>query len=302
MEIKTTVGSLITLMVAVLVIALVALPVLTDVSTPGYQGTNAGADARFTEIESAPTFTMVFDSSTSITTLTIGDKTQTLTLNNNVPLLISSTLWLRTTSANTGAYFDLTNGVWHFLTGGFTVDVVNGAVSIEDGNENTLETSIGKTLLRTNDGPLGRYTGEFRTTIGEPYYIGAFFGNTVNGPSRLYVAIGDDIESTYVSPFEAANSPPGSIATSSEVTTTITYTETEGAESVGVVEGVTQTWTAGTSITAGGGTALCAIAPIAYESTAEDDGDPTMTALMSVIAMLLIIVPIMVAVRILRGA
>lgn len=302
MEIKTVVGSLMTLMVAVIVIALVALPVLTDVSTPGYQGTNASPDARFTEIESAPTFTMVFDSSTSVTTLTIGGQTQTLTLNTNVPLLISSTLWLRNTAADVGAYFDLTNGAWKFLRNGFTVDVVNGAVSIEDGNGNTLETSIGKTLVRTNDGPLGHYTDEFRTTIGEPYYIGSFFGNTTNGPSRLYVAIGDDIESTYVSPFEAANSPAGSIATSSEVTTTIAYRETGGDESVGVVEGVTQTWTAGTAIQAGGGTALCAIAPIAYESTAEEDSDPTMDALMGVIAMLLIIVPIMVAVRILRGA
>lgn len=301
MEIKTVVGSLITLMVAVLVIALVALPILTDVGTPGYQGNNTGYDARYTEIESSPTFSMAFDSSTSVTTLTMGGKTQTLTLNNDVPLLISSTLWLRTTAADTAAYFDLTNGAWHFLRGGFTLDVVNGAVSIEDGEENTLETAISKTLVRTNDGTLGSYTGKFHTTIGQPYYIGAFFGNLANGPTRLYVAVGDDIESTFVSPFEAANSPPGSIATSSEVTTTITYEEIGGAEAVGVVEGVTQTWTAGTHIEAGGGTALRAIAPISYESTADEDGDPTMAALMGVIAMLLIIVPIMVAVRILRG-
>ena len=302
MKISVVATSLVTLVVAVIVIALIAVPVVEDASkgTP-YSSENTGYDARYTLL-SNPTFSLSVQG--GVATMTIDGNAEVIPLNAQAPIVMSDGLAVRVSSGGV-TYYDLTNDTWSSLTNPDTawlLEVTAGSWTITRGSSTAATGTMTDCFVRTSSGTLGLFMdGSPKITLGQTYYIGGFFNGTTAGPFRLYSAVDGMVSTAKVGPFNWATVDGQHVITENwTVTSKITYDEIGGNQAVGYVEGITWTWTNGT--TSGSETTTVIIADIEYTSTPLGTGGDTNSVLLSIIPIMLIIVAIMVAVRIIRDA
>jgi len=295
MKLTALTTALVSLVVAVIVIALVAVPVIDDASrgTP-YTGQNTGADVKYDYMDN-PNFT--FSWASNVTTVTIGGVSETLsiTTSQDYPVIISDSLVVRVRTSGL-TYYDLVNDEFHTTnntSNTTTVSVVDGAFTLTQGST-TLTGTMSDAFVVSAKGDYGAFTGDPKLTLNQPYYVASFFNTDTNGPFRVYHASGDTLGAPYIDAFSAADNV---ITGGYTVTADIDYQTVGGNQAVGSVGDVDWTWTNGTD--SGTSDYRYILAPIEYTST-PGTNDDTNSILLSIIPILLIITAIMIAVRLLR--
>lgn len=301
MRISIVATSLVTLVVAVMVIALIAVPVVEDASrgTP-YTSENNSYDARYALLTN-PTFTLTIVN--GVTTVVIDDRSETIPVNADVPVVMCSDFVFRVRSTGT-TYYNLDNNTWSSVSDSsvaLTVEATAGAWTMTRGDTEIGSGTIDNCFVRSSTGDYGVFTGSPKITLHDTYYIGSFFNISGNGPFRLYSAQDSTVKTMIVEPFGAATVDGQHVVNNGyTVTSKINYSQIGGNQAVGMVDSVNWTWTDGSA--SGSGTNTYIISAIEYTSTPLGTGDDTNSILLSIIPIMLIIVAIMVAVRIIRDA
>lgn len=300
MQLNALTTALVSLVVAVIVIALVAVPVIEDASkgTP-YTGHNTGYTVAYEYVESSPTFTITNDAN-GVTSVTYDGKTETLTTDPYWPVVLSADLTVRIRSDGITTY-DLANDRFNALNSLSTVwslVVENGAYTVTSGS-NTIYTGTltGPTFFQYSKGDWGGFDEQPKIGLDDTYYLAHFFGSAA-GPFRVYSATKDTLGAAFIEAWIASES---TIVGGFTVTADIDWDEIGGNQAVGVVNGLSWSWTDGGS-NSGTTTEYQTIASIAYESTPMGTGDDTNSILLSIIPILLILTAVMIAVRLLRDA
>lgn len=297
MKLSLVATSLVTLVVAVMVIALVAVPVIEDASrgTP-YEGQNTGYDARYL-FQETPTF--IFSYVDGVATVQADGSTETLAISNNdIPAVVSDKIVIRPRTGGI-TYYKLETDeafVVNNTTTPIVLTVTNGSYSLtRSGTETASGTMDNGAFVMSSKGQYGVFTGDPKVTADGKYYLASFFNVSSYGPFRVYEATGSTLGAAYVEPFGVSGS---TVVGGYTVTATIDYQETGGNQVVGVVGDVAWTWTDGDD--SGTTDHRYVIAPITFESTPTGTGDDTNSVLLSIIPVMLIIVAIMIAVRLIR--
>lgn len=298
MRLSLVATSLVTLVVAVMVIALVAVPVIEDAAkgTP-YVGQNSGYDVAYEYVESSPTFTITNNNGTI--SVTYGDKTETVTTDPYWPVVLSNDITVRIRSDGITTY-DLANSRFSALNSlatSWSMVVTSGSYTITTGSSTTYTGTIeGPCFFQWNHGKFGGFDGQPKIGLSDKYYLAHFFGSA-DGPFRMYEATAGTLGSAFIEMWIASGS---TIVSGYTVTADIDWNVIGGNQAVGVVDGVNWTWNNGG--TPGTSSAYQTIASIEYESTPTGTGDDTNSILLSIIPVMLIIVAIMIAVRLVRDA
>lgn len=294
MNISQVAVGLVSLVVAVIVVALVAIPVIEDTTTgTSFEGTNASYETAMTHFESGPTFTWAY--SGSGTSITVGGVTTSMPLAMTMPEIAAKELVVRATTTGV-AFYDLANSTYTVYTGPTTLAVSSGSYTLTNG-DTTKTGSLTEGFYRNPAGDWGTYTSAFKVTPSDAYYLGSWFNFNGNGPIRLIEMTGDEAGDALFTPFTTGSG--GTIVTNWTVELDVDYTTVGTGQVVGQASGVSADYTNGS--TTGTSTEFIGIAPITFESeTTEDLG--TNGALLMIIPLLLIIVAIMVAARLLKDA
>lgn len=297
MRLSLIATSLVTLVVAVMVIALVAVPVIEDAAkgTP-YEGQNSGYDARYL-FQETPDF--VFSYVSGVPTVQVDGVTETLTItNDDVPQVVSDKIVIRLRSNGITYYKLETNEsfVVNNTTTPIVLTVTDGSYSLtRSGTVTATGTMDNGCFVQSSKGQYGVFAGDPKITLDEPYYVASFFNVSTYGPFRVYEATGSTLGAAYVDAFTVSSN---TVVGGFTVTAEIDYQETGGNQLVGVVGGVDWSWTDGEN--SGTTDHRYIIAPITFESTPTGTGDDTNSVLLGIIPVMLIIVAVMVAVRLIR--
>lgn len=288
MDIKTITTGLVTLVVAVIVIALVAVPVIEDQAAGKYVGNNTNPTDRYMDY-TGQEISWTWKAGTG--TLTVG--TTTISTTNATPTIISDTLIVRTTSTPQYYIYDISGSQNTSHQGSnYQLDLTVTAAGAWEISVNDVSYSTGtltKLWISQANGNIGSYSAPIHATIGNSVYLGNFTSPATNGPVRFAQFVDGEKVSDWFTPWTTSG---GVISAGPEVTYDVDY-QTEGTDQrIGSYEGVSTSWE-DTTITT-----YNIYAPIQYESVGEAGG--TNYVLMSIIPMLLFIVAIMVAVRMIR--
>ena len=288
MDIKTITTGLVTLVVAVIVIALVAVPVIEDQAAGKYVGNNTNPTDRyadFTGQEISWTWKAGHGSVTA--------GTSTTSTPNATPTIISDTLVVRTTSGPQYYIYDIGGGTLTSHQGSsYQLDLTVSAAGAWEIKVNDVTYATGtltKLWISQASGSIGSYSSPIHATVGSTVYIANFTDLANNGPARFASFVNGEKTGDLFTPWVVSSS---SIVAGPEVTYSVDYEAEGDAQKIGSYEGVSTTFS-DTTITT-----YNFYAPVQYESTGEAGG--TNYILMSIIPMLLFIVAIMVAVRMIR--
>lgn len=300
---KITLG-LVSILIAILIIAMVAIPVIEDSQkgTP-YEGDNTGGSTNMAYVTDQ-NWTIVRAGSTVTTTIGTGStaKTDSYTISGTVWGVISDKFMVRFQSAGTG-FWDWGSNTYYNSTSPATVTVTiactSGTVSItNDASENALNktiSNVGFTLMKFASGEWTRYSGPINATLGQEVIYGNLpLQNDTTGPIRLYKTVDGGAPETIIAPSTYYGTAISASSIDSQV---IHYEEIGGKQAVGSYDGVTTKWTdGGTQKTS---ESIYMWVPIHFESTYEADAADTNSILMGVIPIVLILVTIMMAVKML---
>lgn len=293
MDLKAVTTGLVALIVAVMVIALVAVPVVEDATVgASYTGQNTGYDMRYTDASGKA---VTWSWSNGSATVTIDGQTGSSPLGIGV---ISDKVILRPSA--TGLYwYDLTDSTFatvHGTANSATLTVAaSGAytLSVVDGETTTKTGTISKILVSTENGPIGHFSSGVRATLGSTVYVGSFTNTATLGPVRMQ-EFRDGIEgAAWFSPWVLSGE---SIVAGPAVSYDMTYSAQGEGQQVGVYSALTTT--SGDVTTS----QMSVYAPIDYKSTAVEGSGGINQTLLAVIPLLLFIVAVMIAVRLLRDA
>lgn len=296
MDISKVVMGLVSLLIAIIFIALVAVPVIED-SQNGvpFDGNNT-TTIHYAYVEKGTAWSVV-RTGDSITT-TIGSDSETYTRTATEWTITADTFMLRFNNTGTSVW-NFTNNTYDNAinpsTNAVTVScTAAGVVTISDTNE-TLSETISNTnfaIIKFSKGTWMRSSVPVKVTPGQEIIIGNFpLDTSTTGPIRLYsVTDGQDPTAIITPVYQSGNALVSMPVTSLEVD----YEEIGTGQVVGYYSKVTTGYTyEGTAKTTTSNYYWC---PIAFESAAATEAD-TNTLLLSVIPILLIIVTIMIAVR-----
>ena len=204
MDIKTITTGLVTLVVAVIVIALVAVPVIEDQAAGKYVGNNTNPTDRyadFTGQEISWTWKAGHGSVTA--------GTSTTSTPNATPTIISDTLVVRTTSGPQYYIYDIGGG------------------------------TLTKLWISQASGSIGSYSSPIHATIGSTVYIGSFTDLANNGPARFASFVNGEKTGDLFTPWVVSSS---SIVAGPEVTYSVDYEAEGDAQKIGSYEGVSTTF------------------------------------------------------------
>lgn len=300
---KITLG-LVSILIAILFIALVAVPVIEDSQkgTP-YEGDNTSSNKPMAYVEEGTAWSVVRSGSTITTTIGSGNdaQTETRTLSGTEWGLISNQFMVRFQSGGTGIW-DFYSSTYYNSTTPATITVTfsctaAGVLTItSNAAENPLNHTLNDvdfTLMTFSKGTWCRYGGPFNATLEQGVLYGNVpLNNDTNGPIRLYKTVDGEAPETIVSPKTYYGT---SISAASIDSQEIHYEEIGGKQAIGSYDGVTTKFTNdGTQITT---EYVLFWAPIHYQSTYEADNSDTNSVLMGVIPTILFVVTIMMAVR-----
>ena len=300
---KITLG-LVSILVAILFIALVAIPVIEDSQkgTP-YEGDNTSSNKPMAYVEEGTAWTLVRTGSSITTTIGTGSdaQTETRTLSGTEWGLISNQFMVRFQSGGTGIW-DFYSSTYYNSTTPATITVTfsctaAGVLTItSNAAENPLNHTLNNvdfTLMTFSKGTWQRFAAPLNATIDQPVLYGNVPLNMdTNGPIRLYKTVNGGAPEAVVSPKTYYGT---SISAASIDSQEIQYEEIGGKQAIGSYDGVTTVFTNdNTEVT----TQYALFwAPIHFESTYESANNDTNSILLGVIPIMLIIVTIMMAVR-----
>lgn len=284
MDIKTLTTGLVTLVVAVIIIALVAVPIVEDQASGKWTGSNSDAASRYTDFTGqAVEWTWHAGSGT----------VNGATSPNAAPAILTDTIIVRTTSSQYYIYDLVGGGITSHTGSSYTVTFTcsaEGAWSISVNDSEYATGTATKLWISTSNGNWGLFKDNpTRATIGGSVYIASFQDISVNGPMRCAEFINGQKVGDLFTPW-VIDSSTVTVATSP--TYVVDYEEVGEGQKVGSYQGV-ETSFSDTTITS-----YNIFAPIQYESTEGSEG--TNYVLLSIIPLLLFIVAIMVAVRLIR--
>ena len=305
MDISKIALGLVSLVIAVVVIALVAVPIIED-STTGtpYSGeNNVESYAKYIGIDETPTWSATI----SATTLTavVGGETYTYTYSGNQDILFCDGFIVRTLADSKIFMWDFPSGAVHtFVVSDHNATVAMTAGSwtftgygINDVESTYTGTGATMSMIRSNDGgwilKYGQDPGA-KATLGQTVYAGnvRYNNNATNyGPYRLDAFTDGEKTATILTPWTMS----GNQIVAATATTTADYEQVGDPQAVGAYYGFD--WTSGGS----SGDYADFFVPIAFKSTGTAEGS-TNTVLLMLIPVLLLMVAIMVAVRLVREA
>ena len=295
-DVKWVATSLVSLVVAVMVIALVAVPVIEDMNENivNYDGSNPGYSNRFADMTGTD-----IDYRWASGAATLNGKSVPL----GVPSIVSDKIIVRTSA--TGFYvYDITGEDMRIVVGQ-TLQVTisaSGDWSITIGaTEWASGTGITKVLAISSTGTIGQYaTAPIKAAEGQKIYLANWAASGGDGPIRFIEVTDGTAGSNWWTPFTFTNYVPGDgtadLIEGASVTYTISYA-LNAEQEVGTYSGVTSTW--GDSSSSNN---IEYFAPINYDGATVVEEGGINTTLMGIIPLMLFIVAIMVAVRIMKGA
>lgn len=301
MNLGTITMGLVSILVAVLVIGLVAIPVIED-SQEGisYSGTNEGTTkyvAMGQDFDgSAPNFTVTRNGDT--VTTTINGNTETLTLSGSVSWpVVTDSFMVRMNSNGTTVWDSDDSKLFSSTQPGtniWTMTCVDGAVTVTNA-PGTLNESLSCdfAVVRSESGTWGRFEAP-KVTLGTTILTGALpVSNSTYGPIRLSTVVnGSDL--TTVFPAVVAS---GTTLVSVTCTETMDYSIVGGEQGVGYYAG--SNWTMTDGSTTESGSKAWFWAPYAYESSSSSEGG-TNSILLGIIPVLLLVVAMMIAARMIK--
>lgn len=292
MNIQTVATGIVSLLIAVIVIALVAVPVVDDATTgTKYTGTNTQIDSTYSFLESSPTFSWERTSAAKMN-LTINGTTSEVPYGNSTEVTIATDKFALRAISSGAQMWDYTESTYTVSNSGsivISLAVNNGSYSLTFDGTTTTGT-ISWALVKDPAGEWGLFTSPFRATVGQEVLVGHLYQQTY-GPLNIARAT-DGVTTGYlVDPYLFNGGEI--IADDREMTYTIGY-ETQGeGQVVGHYSSMNFDW--GTTSSDN----FRAWAPLDYESTPSTEGGGTNAVLLALIPLLLIIVAVMVAVRLL---
>ena len=305
-DVKWVATSLVSLVVAIIVIATVAVPVIEQQSAgPQITGQNADYTGRFTDM-SGERFTFVVNANgTAYYTKSLdGTGTQYESPVSTPNLIIGNSIVIRATSVGYYLYnltdntLTMTTASLHVYGTTVTYNGSTGAWTLESG-EITASGTADFALVATTDGPIGSYSGPVKTTLGQKIWAGAY-DQTQLGPIRM-AEFTDGQQTGEAFPafrWTSYDSTAGTatLVAATDIVYNVTYSVDGETQQIGDYEGITATGNSATRTN-------ILYAPITYYSTASEDGvEGTNAVLLSIIPVMLFIVTVMMAVRVLQQA
>lgn len=289
---------LVSLLIAVIFIAMVAVPVIEE-SQQGvpFSGENT-TSIHYAYVEKGTAWS-VTRTGNSVTT-TIGSDSETYTRTATEWTITADTFMLRFNNNGTSVW-NFTNNTYDNsidpTTNPVTIScTAAGVVTISDTNE-TLSETISDTnfaIIKFSKGTWMRSSVPVKVTPGQEIIIGNFpLDTSTTGPIRLYTVTDGENPEALITPVYQN----GNVLVSMPVTSmTIDYEVIGTGQVVGAYNEVTTGYTYdGTAKTTTSNYFWC---PIAFESEASEEVS-TNTMLLGIIPVLLIIVAVMIAVRML---
>lgn len=267
MEVNKVATALVAIVITIVVIGTVAVPIVDEAVTgTSFKGTNTNYESRYTLLDSSPTFTLERASNGTIT-LTQGGSTRTVGMDGNPAVLITDAIAMRITSTAI-VIWDFDNAVFETIRNmdfAFTFTAINGScilhTDLTEESKANLGYEITFALLKDPKGDWGVFTNQgFKVTVGQSYYIGSIYGAERFGPARLIEATGAQVGESIINPASASG---GAIVSAGTVTYNIDYTESEGAQKVGQVSGISSTW----NTSGGGGEVVSSVGDVRGEPT-----------------------------------
>lgn len=295
MDISKVVMGLVSLLIAIIFIALVAVPVIED-SQNGVSFDGENTTSVHYEKVSGKAWS-VSRTGDTITT-TIGSETWSYTKASTEWTITSDKFMLRFNNNGTSIWDFADNAYYNSInpsTNAVTVSCTAAGVMTATNTAETLNVSIsgvGFSIIKWEKGTWMRSSTPVKVTPGQEIYIGNFPLDTeTTGPIRLYSVTNGQDPTALITPVYQN----GSALVSMPVTSLkVDYEEIGTGQVVGYYSKVTTGYTyEGTAKTTTSNYYWC---PIAFESAATTEAD-TNALLLSVIPVLLIIVTIMIAVR-----
>lgn len=293
-DVRWIATSLVSLVVAIMVIALVAVPIIDDMGGEigRYGGDNPGYNNKFADMSGQA---VDFRWSGGISTL------NGTGVPNGVPAIVSDKVIVRT-STNSFYIYDLEDMKMKIVRGAalqLTITAAGAWTATIDDVTWGSGSGVTKVLAISNNGSIGQYlSGPIKASEGQKIYLAHWDATGGNGPIR-FVEATDGTAGTGWFDFTFTNydSSAGTadLTDGSEVAYSITY-QLDAEQGIGTYSGVTSTW--GESSTS---TDIQYFAPINYDGSVIEGGGINGT-LLGIIPLLLFITAIMVAVRIMKGA
>lgn len=316
-DVKWIATSLVSLVVAIIVIATVAVPVIEDQAGGAtVSGKNTGYSARYTDMTGQPfTFIINPDGSAYYHLGRYNDGgTQYTSPAASPNLVVGESIIIR--SGGSGYFFYALDMNEVYVV---TSSVINAPAVVEylggsgnewiawignDGQEAIFASEGGagtgnKILLSTTDGPIGLFENKaVNVTLGNAVYAGAYSVSEY-GPIRMAEFTDGTKTNDVFSPFTWTNynqSAGTATIVAAEVSYSVSYEVTGETQQIGKYTGLTATYGSSTST-------YCAIyAPIDYTSTSSGEDSGTNGVLLGIVPVMLFIVAVMMAVRVLQQA
>lgn len=288
MDIRTVTTGLVALVVAIMIVALVAVPIVED-ATQGtsFSGTNSGADARYSDL-TGKAVTWTWNGTGSVTV-----DGNTAVSPNAIPAVISDKIIVRTSS--TGMYwYDLTSSTYatvHGTTDTATLTVTAAGAYTFTIDDVTKTGTVTKLLVSTQDGKIGHFTGQIHSTFGSAVYIGNF--TAANGPVRFASFVDGVQGADLFAPWVLSE---GSIVSAGTVSYNVTYSTQGEGQQIGTYSASSVTYDGGSY------SGMSWYAPLDYKSTAVANEGGINGTLLAIIPLLLFVVAVMMAVRLIRDA
>lgn len=293
-DIRYVTGGIAALIIAVIIIATVAVPIIEDqASGASYRGQNSGYDVRYTDVTGKA---IEWTKTGGTATVTIDGVTVESPIAGTGISVISDGIILRASSTG-GNWYDITSSKYASVHGAsvtMTLTVTAAGAYTFTTTEDTPTTKTGtltKILVSTADGPIGHFVGGAKATLGDTVYAGNFGSMDTKGPVRFQPFVNGVQGEPWFTPW---NTSSGDIVTADPVTYDMDYSSVGEGQQVGMYSGCTTTSGSVTS------TVLDIYAPIDYHSTAVEGSGGINQTLIAVVPLLLFVVAVMVAVRLIR--
>lgn len=316
-DVKWIATSLVSLVVAIIVIATVAVPVIEEQGAGvTISGKNTGYTARYTDMSSHDfTYTIEADGTASYTLTSDGTGTKYTSPTASPGIIVGDDIIIRSGStgyflyympldilliatslnntASTIIYYTSSNHEWMIET-----ELSLGGKSAT--KTNYYSGTADFVLLSTTDGPIGQFENKaINVTLGSTVYAGAY-SVSESGPIRMAKFTDGTKTGDVFSPFTWTNydqSAGFADLVAAEVSYSVSYEVTGETQQIGKYTGLTTTYGSTTS------TSYAFYAPIDYTSTsAGEDSGGTNSVLLGIVPVMLFIVAVMMAVRVLQQA
>ena len=294
-DIKWVATSLVSLVVAIMVIALVAVPVVEDMEgeITKYGGDNPGYANRYADMHG-----QAIDFTWNGGVSTLNGKT----IPNGVPAIVSDKILVRT-SSNGYYIYDLDGEKMQIVRGTalhLTISAAGAWTATVGDSTWGSGTGVSKLLVISERGAIGQYdSAPVKASDGQTIYLAHWEASGGNGPIRFVECTDGTVGAQWFTQitFNNYDSSTGTatLVEGPETTYTVNYS-LNSEQGIGTYSGVTSAFNDTTS------TEIQYFAPINFEgATVSGDGGIN-AALIGIIPLLLFIVAIMIAVRIMRDA